>query len=193
MSSIRPYAPWQEQFGGRTQLHERELFKDQARTVFTELLDELQEDDDGPLTQAQIQARRRLVAQLFQELFDLKNRAITGCVHGSGLTKAKDSEWCHPLKGHDHQLGELRHPVLVDDEGATDAWGWQFRMYFAAPLVEPALIVFLVFARKPIARSATEWEVVKRLQDGHIAQACAEFLSWLEERQIGHELPQGNQ
>ena len=108
------HAAWREQFEGRTRQEETDLFRQQARETLRELSEEFRSADDRPLTAAQSAARKRYVATLFQDLFALKRRAVEGCVRGSGLRGDRDSEWCYPLDGNDNQLGELKHPVLVD-------------------------------------------------------------------------------
>ena len=182
------FAAWRHGFVGRTQAEETECFRTQARAILTEISKEFRSADERPLTPAQAEVRKRYVATLFHDLIDLKNRAVKGCVRGSGLRGDRDSEWCFPLEGNDNQLGELKHPVLVGGQGSTEIFGWQFRMYFAAPLVEPGLILFLVFARKPSGGLSSEWQATQR---GHIQNAKAEFAAWHATRRLGHSLPRG--
>ena len=190
MSEVGTYDAWRRQFNGRTEWEETELYEQQAREVVAAISREFEEDDDGQLlTDKQIGVRRRLVATLFRDVFDVRRRAVNGCVRGSGLQGDRDSEWCFPLEGNDSQIGELRHPVTVNGHGDTDIRGWQFRMYFAAPLVEPALILFLVFGRKPSSLVSDDWQAIQR---EHIEQARAEFSAWRAKRQLGNSLPRGN-
>ncbi|UEA60671.1 hypothetical protein LK459_07515 [Gordonia otitidis] len=177
---LRLYEPFRRTFSGRTMDEETECFKKQARRLLEEVRAEFTADDNGvALSGNEFEIRRRLVATLFRDLIDLKNRAKQGCVHGSGLRGDRDSEWCFPLEGNENQLGELRHPVTIDGEGETDIFGWQFRMYFAAPLVEPALLLWLVFARKPSGKVSDEW---RDIQSVHIGQSKAEFSKWRDAR-----------
>lgn len=189
MTNVEQYEPWRNEFRVRTQMEETEVFVQQVRSVLTEIGQEFVEDDGGvPLEPPLLDARKRLIASLIQDLIDLRRRAARGCIHGSGIQNDRDSEWCYPLNDHEKQLGELKHPVSVEGQGATDILGWQFRMYFAAPLIEPALILYLVFGRKPIAHVSAEWRAI---QDGHIALAKSEFTSWQLRRRFGHTLPAG--
>ncbi|MGV9479472.1 hypothetical protein [Gordonia aichiensis] len=174
--AIRNYSVFRRTFAGRTAEEETDCFRGQARQMFAELNNEFASADGSvPLSEKEAEARRRLVASLFEDLFRLKQRAKQGCVHGSGLQRDRDSEWCFPLEGNDNQLGELRHPVTIDGEGETDIFGWQFRMYFAAPQVEPTLLLWLVFARKPSSKVSDRWRDIQR---EHIARARAEFSNW---------------
>ncbi|WP_349269131.1 hypothetical protein [Mycolicibacterium parafortuitum] len=152
-----------------------------------EISDDFREPGEKPLRPKVQEARKRLVATLMRDLFNLKHRAVQGTVAGSGLQE-RDSEWCYPIAGNDSQLGELKHPVTVEGEGSTDIFGWQFRMYFAAPLVEPALLLFLVFARKPSSSYSSEWQAI---QNGHITKAKSEFNAWHANRRLGNSLPPG--
>lgn len=147
------------------------------RDLFREVSDEFTTDDGGePLTPRQTAARKRLVAALIRDLIDLKKRATAGSIRGQGLSTDRASEWCWPVGGED-QLGEMRHPVEVEPGDRTDIFGWQFRMYFAAPRVAPEILLWLICARKPSASKADDW---KTIQNGHIADAKAEFEAWLE-------------
>ncbi|WP_454791695.1 hypothetical protein [Mycolicibacterium lutetiense] len=184
---VEPYSAWQSEFRGRTEIEETALFKTQARSVYLEWIAELASEDSEPLDAVELGIRKRLVATAFQDLFDVQKRAAEGSVRGSGVRGDKASEWCFPLGGNDDQLGELRHPVLEeDDEGSTDVLGWQIRMYFAAPSIEPALILYLVFGRKPSSRVSSQWRAIQR---DHIETARGEFITWHANRQFGNSLP----